>query len=103
MWMTQATQVSILGSPTPTYTYACVLSAGDRLGPAIRRTNPFPALPRANFGLRMRQEGQGESANVQGTGPWLTLGLGDRALQARLPGATCVCRPRSEASRPSLS
>lgn len=47
------------------------------MGVAIRRPARIPPLLACNFGLRMRQEVKANEL-VKGSGPWATLGLGDR-------------------------
>ena len=65
------------GSPTPTYTVACVfVHASDWVGlfdDLIR----FRRYLRANFGLRMRQEIKANEL-VKGSGPWASLPHGER-------------------------
>jgi hypothetical protein len=81
------------GSPTETYTIACVFVRDTDWVPLFEDLIRFRRYLRANFGLRMRQEIKANQL-VQGTGPWLTLGFGDRARKRvyrsfmRLQGST---------------
>jgi Protein of unknown function (DUF3800) len=65
------------GSPTPTYTTACVFVRDQHWVSLFEDILGFRRYLRAAFGLRMRQEVKANEL-VQGTGPWSTLSLGDR-------------------------
>jgi hypothetical protein len=65
------------GSPTPTFTVCCVFVKDAHWAPLFEDMIRFRRYLRANFGLRMRQEVKANEL-VQGTGPWLSLGMGDR-------------------------
>lgn len=65
------------GSPTPTYTIACVFVRDQHWVSLFEDLLGFRRYLRANFGLRMRQEVKANEL-VKGSGPWATLGLGDR-------------------------
>jgi Protein of unknown function (DUF3800) len=67
----------VAGSPTPTYTVACVFVQDSQWAPLFEDLIRFRRYLRANFGLRMRQEVKANEL-VTGRGPWATLGFGDR-------------------------
>jgi Protein of unknown function (DUF3800) len=66
------------GSPTPTYTIACVFVRDTDWVDLFEHLIRFRRYLRENFGLRMRQEVKANEL-VLGKGPWLSLGFGDRA------------------------
>ena len=65
------------GSATTTYTVACVLVHASHWVGLFEDILRFRRYLRANFGLRMREEVKANEL-VQGRGPWLRLGHGDR-------------------------
>ncbi len=65
------------GSPTPTYTIACVFVRDAHWVPLFEDLIGFRRYLRANFGLRMRQEVKANEL-VKGGGPWASLPIGDR-------------------------
>jgi hypothetical protein len=65
------------GSPTPTYTTACVLVRDSHWVGLFEELIRFRRYLRQNFGLRMRQEVRATEL-VRGSGPWATLPYGDR-------------------------
>ena len=65
------------GSPTPTYTVACVFVHDSHWVGLFEDTLRFRRYLRVNFGLRMRQEVKANEL-VKGSGPWASLPYGDR-------------------------
>lgn len=65
------------GSPTPTYTVAAVLVHETNWVRLFDDLIGFRRYLRASFGLRMRAEIKANQL-VRGSGPWATLGVGDR-------------------------
>jgi Protein of unknown function (DUF3800) len=64
------------GSPTPTYTIACVLIRDQHWVSLFEDLLGFRRYLRAAFGLRMRQEVKANEL-VKGSGPWAALSIGD--------------------------
>jgi hypothetical protein len=65
------------GSPTPTYTTACVLIRDAHWVGLFEDLIRFRRYLSQNFGLRMRQEVRATEL-VRGSGPWATLPYGDQ-------------------------
>jgi hypothetical protein len=65
------------GSPTPTYTVACVFVHASQWVPLFEDLLRFRRYLRQNFDLRMRQEVKANEL-VKGSGPWASLPYGDR-------------------------
>jgi hypothetical protein len=65
------------GSPTPTFTTACVLVRDAHWVGLFEDLIRFRRYLRQNFGLRMRQEVRATEL-VRGSGPWATLPYGDQ-------------------------
>ena len=65
------------GSPTPTYTTACVLVRDAHWVGLFEDLIRFRRYLRQNFGLRMRQEVRATEL-VRGSGPWAMLPYGDQ-------------------------
>jgi hypothetical protein len=66
-----------LGSPTPTYTVACLFIQDAHWVELFEDMILFRRYLRDNFGLRMREEVKANEL-VKGSGPWASLPYGDR-------------------------
>jgi hypothetical protein len=67
----------VAGSPTPTYTVACVLVHATHWVGLFEDLLRFRRYLSQSFGLRMRQEVKANEL-VKGSGPWASLPHGDR-------------------------
>ncbi|MDW8337638.1 MAG: hypothetical protein RMM28_00680, partial [Thermoleophilia bacterium] len=66
----------VAGSPTPTYTVACVIVHSNHWVALFEDLLRFRRYLNTNFGLRMREEVKA-SELVKGGGPWASLPYGD--------------------------